>query len=285
MDATPIVEPGRPTSSPFARDSVFTGSVAELYDSQLVPMIFEPYADDLARRVRGARSFPGARACRRHGRGHPRADTGLARACRPACDRPQPGDARPCRGGRHPAAGAVGAGRRPAPPVRRRELRRRRLPVRRDVLPGQGPVRSPRHGACSAGRDAGVQRLGPHRGERVRRRRHDGAGPPLPGGSSTVHGAHAARLLRPGGHLARPGERGVRATPRIETVAARSRARTAREPAIAYCQGTPLRNEIEARSGDGLAEATEACTAAIADRFGAGPVDGKIQAHVVVIQG
>lgn len=77
---------------------------------------------------------------------------------------------------------------------------------------------------------------------------------------------------------------GFGAVPRFETIAARSRAESARVPAIAYCQGTPLRNEIEARAGAGLAEATSVCTAAIAERYGTGPVDGKIQAHVVIIQ-
>jgi hypothetical protein len=33
-------------------DAVFAGSVPELYDELLVPLIFEPYADDLVRRVR-----------------------------------------------------------------------------------------------------------------------------------------------------------------------------------------------------------------------------------------
>jgi Methylase involved in ubiquinone/menaquinone biosynthesis len=70
-------------------------------------------------------------------------------------------------------------------------------------------------------------------------------------------------------------------SPRIETVMARSRAATAREPAIAFCQGTPLRSEIEARGSVGLAEATSACAEAIEQRFGTGPVEGKIQAHVV----
>jgi SAM-dependent methyltransferase len=69
--------------------------------------------------------------------------------------------------------------------------------------------------------------------------------------------------------------------PRIETVAARSHAASAQEPVIAFCQGTPLRSEIEARGTVGLPEATLACADAIKQRFGAGPVDGKIQAHVV----
>jgi SAM-dependent methyltransferase len=77
---------------------------------------------------------------------------------------------------------------------------------------------------------------------------------------------------------------GFGAPPRIDTVAARSRARSAQVPAIAYCQGTPLRGEIEARGPVRLGEATEAAAAAIARRFGAGPVDGKIQAHVVAVE-
>jgi Tfp pilus assembly protein PilW len=76
---------------------------------------------------------------------------------------------------------------------------------------------------------------------------------------------------------------GFAAAPRIETIAARSRAAAARVPAVAYCQGTPLRNEIEARAGGGLAEATSACEAAIVERFGAGAVDAGIRAHIVSV--
>jgi SAM-dependent methyltransferase len=70
----------------------------------------------------------------------------------------------------------------------------------------------------------------------------------------------------------------------FDTVAARSRAPSPRMPCVAYCQGTPLRNEIESRSGPGLAAAIDACTEAIAQRFGRGAVDGKIQAHVIAVQ-
>jgi SAM-dependent methyltransferase len=66
----------------------------------------------------------------------------------------------------------------------------------------------------------------------------------------------------------------------IETLEHRSRAPSARDPAIGYCQGTPLRNEIESRAAHRLAEATAIATAAIAARFGTGPVDGKIRAHI-----
>jgi SAM-dependent methyltransferase len=77
---------------------------------------------------------------------------------------------------------------------------------------------------------------------------------------------------------------GFIATPRIDTVAARSPAASPRDPAIAYCQGTPLRNEIETRDAARLSEATDIAAEAIAKRFGRGAVDGKIQAHVVTIE-
>jgi len=77
---------------------------------------------------------------------------------------------------------------------------------------------------------------------------------------------------------------GFDAEPQFETVTRRSRAASAELAAIAYCQGTPLRNEIESRAGASLDEATSASTAAIAARFGSGPVDGHIQAHVIAVQ-
>ena len=77
---------------------------------------------------------------------------------------------------------------------------------------------------------------------------------------------------------------GFLASPHFDTVAARSQATSPRIPAIAYCQGTPLRNEIEARDKSRLGDATGIAAEAIAQRFGPGSVDGKIQAHVVTIE-
>jgi ubiquinone/menaquinone biosynthesis C-methylase UbiE len=68
----------------------------------------------------------------------------------------------------------------------------------------------------------------------------------------------------------------------VETVTLRSVAPSSLDPAIGYCQGTPLRNEIEARDAGRLAEATAVAGARIAARFGNGPVDGMMQAHVVI---
>jgi SAM-dependent methyltransferase len=95
----------------------------------------------------------------------------------------------------------------------------------------------------------------------------------------TPHGYYDFELigrdLRGGGFASRP---------HVETVAARSRATSARIPAIAYCQGTPLRSEIEARDKSRLGAATDIAADAIVQQFGAGPVDGKIQAHIVAVE-
>ena len=95
----------------------------------------------------------------------------------------------------------------------------------------------------------------------------------------TPHGYCDGPTIRK--HLA---DGGFAAAPQISARAARSRAGSPRAPAVAYCQGTPLRNEIEARDASRLGEATDIAAQAIARRFGPGTVDGKIQAHIVSIE-
>ena len=70
----------------------------------------------------------------------------------------------------------------------------------------------------------------------------------------------------------------------MDTVTARSKAATSRIPAVGFCQGTPLRNEIEARDATRAAEATDAAEEAMTKRFGPGPVDGRIQALIVTAE-
>lgn len=77
---------------------------------------------------------------------------------------------------------------------------------------------------------------------------------------------------------------GFKNAARIATVAARSRAESAGVVATAYCEGTPLRHEIEARAPSRLGEATDIAAEAIAQRFGRGPVEGKIQAHIITVE-
>lgn len=71
----------------------------------------------------------------------------------------------------------------------------------------------------------------------------------------------------------------------VETVTRESQAPSARDAATALCMGTPLRMEIVARAPDGLAEVTRKVEAALRQRFGDGPVTGPMQALVVVAKG
>jgi ubiquinone/menaquinone biosynthesis C-methylase UbiE len=92
----------------------------------------------------------------------------------------------------------------------------------------------------------------------------------------TPHGYHDTALIR--GDLAKAGFSNVT----IETRAEESRAPSARLVAVAYCQGTPLRNEIEARGADKLEAATEHAASALARKHGTGEVAARIQAHIVL---
>ena len=76
---------------------------------------------------------------------------------------------------------------------------------------------------------------------------------------------------------------GFSAAPSFDIVSARSRAESAAGAAIGYVQGTPLRNEIEARDATRLAEATGAASLALIEAFGPGRIDAGIQAHVVTV--
>lgn len=67
----------------------------------------------------------------------------------------------------------------------------------------------------------------------------------------------------------------------IVTLAKASRAKAPRDAVLGYLQGSPWRTEIEGRGPGALERAIEAGTAALARRFGPGPIEGRIQAHVV----
>lgn len=76
---------------------------------------------------------------------------------------------------------------------------------------------------------------------------------------------------------------GFATMPTFDTVAKRSRAESPQVPAIGFCQATPMRAEFEARGGDAMQRATEYCEAALRSQFGEGPIEGRISAHVVTV--
>ncbi|MBO0131554.1 class I SAM-dependent methyltransferase [Agrobacterium burrii] len=92
----------------------------------------------------------------------------------------------------------------------------------------------------------------------------------------TPHGYHDTALIR------RELENAGFSRVVIETIAAQSRASSSRIPAMAYCHGTVLRTEIEARAPGQLDVATNCAASAIKARHGSGEVAAKIQAHVIL---
>jgi hypothetical protein len=91
----------------------------------------------------------------------------------------------------------------------------------------------------------------------------------------TPHGHHDAAALEAQLRTAGFG------TTSVETLTRESTAPDALSVAIGYCQGTPMRNEIEAHGAEALAAATQVAADAIAARYGSGPIAGRISAHVI----
>lgn len=260
------------------RDAAFTGSVPALYEKHLVPLIFEGYAADLTRRL----------AARRPGRVlELAAGTGvvtrmlseaLPDAAIVATDLNQ---------AMLDQAAAIGTAHK----VEWRQADAQKLPFADASFDAI---------ACQYGVMFFPDKVGAYReARRVLK----------PGGlyvfnvwdrladnefAQLVHDTAAAAFPKdPPGFLARApygyndrdriarelSEAGFK--PRIETLTLRSRAPSASGPATGFCQGSPLRGEIEARDAKRLQEVTDAATAAIAKRFGSGAVEAKMQALVV----
>lgn len=267
-----------------AADRVFVGSIPEAYDDYLVPLIFQPYAEDMARRV-AARN---PRRVLEVAAGTGVATRAMARALPDqaiivATDLNQPMLDR---------ASTVGVER----PVDWRRADAQQLPFENgafDLVVCQfGVMFFPeKHLAFAEARRV----LAPGGAflfsvwDRIEENEFaDDVTTALAGDfpeapptflTRTPHGYHQRpvidRDLRRGG---------FRREAVFKTVTSRSRAGSPQIPAVAYCQGTPLRSEIEARGADALARATRVCADSIARRFGSGAVEGKTQAHVIAIE-
>lgn len=94
----------------------------------------------------------------------------------------------------------------------------------------------------------------------------------------TPHGYHDVELIRD--ELSNAGFSRIS----IATLEETSHAPSSRHPAVAYCQGTPLRNEIEERDASLLNLVTDRATEMITEHCGNGLVSGKIQGHVIVAE-
>ena len=266
-------------------DKVFTGSIPNLYETYLVPLIFEPYAADLVNRLASRRSLTRVLEIA--------AGTGVVTrnlaSVLPqsvsivATDLNQP---------MLDLASAIGTKR----PVEWRQADAMQLPFRDatfDAVVCQFGVMFFPEKAIAFSEARRVLKSGGvfifNVWDRIEE--NEFADSVTTALESLFPGDPPRFMARtPHGYCDRPtierdlANGGFTASPQINTVAARSRAKSSRIPAVAYCQGTPLRNEIEVRDASRLGEATDVAAEAIAQRFGRGAVDGKIQAHIVTIE-
>lgn len=266
-------------------DSMFTGSIPENYDRYMVPLIFEPYAEDFARRA--AAGSPGAVL-------ETAAGTGVvARALAPKLSR---GASYVVTDLNQPMLDYAASRQGPDSRIIWRQADALALPFDAavfDVVCCQfGAMFFPDR--VAAYREAKrVLKPGGHFLISVWDRIEENAfaddvtnalaeifpDDPPRFMARTPHGYHDKQLIRR--DLAEAGFSDVA----IETRAEQSRAPSPRFPAVAYCQGTLLRTEIEARDPAGLEAATDHAAALIAARHGTGAVSAKIQAHIVVATG
>ena len=264
-------------------DKVFAGSIPEIYDTYLVPMIFEPYAADLTTRVAATRparvleiaagtgvvtramtaALPDGTSVVATDLNQTMLDRAAARGtARPVTWRPADAMKLPFPDGSFDAVVCqFGVMFFPDKPAAHAEARRVLRPG--GVLAFNVWDRIEDNEFADVVTTA-VASMFPADPPRFLAR--------------TPHGYHdvdaIARDVAAGGFSNRPS---------IATVTARSRAASYEHPAIAFCQGTPLRNDIEARDAARLHEATTTAAEAVARRFGRADIEGKIQAHVVTV--
>lgn len=267
-----------------AADKVFGDSVARLYESHLVPMLFEPYAEDLARRVasvapaellelaagtgavtrRLAATLPEGVPIVATDLNPPMLDQGIALGTsRPVEWRQADAMELPFEDGSFDAVVCqFGVMFFPDKPKAFAEAKRVLRPggtllfsvwdrIEENPLPGT---------VLEA-----LAELFPVDSPRFMAR--------------TPHGYHDLEVLRrdlAGG--------GFGAPPRIDKVTLTSRAESPRIAAVAFCQGTPVRNEIETLDPTKLEEATGHVERVLARRYGSGAIETPMQAFVVVVE-
>jgi len=264
-------------------DKVFAGSIPRLYEEYLVPLIFEPYAGDLAERVAARRPERVLEIAAGTGVVTRRLAAVLPESCAIVATDLNPGMLEQAR--------AVGSAR----PLEWQTADAQQLPFDDgsfDAVVCQfGVMFFPDKGKAFAETRRVLRPGGAFVFNAWDRIEDNEFADVVIEALATVFPADPPRFLArtPHGYhdtsaiAADLAKGGFATVPEISTVTRRSRAPSPRHPAIAYCQGTPLRSEIEARDKSRLGEATDIAAEAVARRFGTGAVDGKIQAHIVSV--
>lgn len=263
-----------------ATDAKFSGSIPELYDRYLGPMLFEPYAEDLARRLSVLQRGTLVEVA---------AGTGIVtRALRAAL----PLDVRIVATDLNEGMLKVAAGRFSEPTVTFQQADAQKLPFAdgfADAIVCQfGMMFVP--DKLAAQREAARvlvpggrfvfnvwDQLVNNEVSLVVTRAVEALYPQDPPRffERTPFGYFDAAAIR--AELEAAGFQRIE----IDTVQLASQAVSAEHVAIGLCQGTPLRGEIESRDPHGLAPATAAAVSALQSRFGAGPFENRMSALVV----
>ena len=262
-------------------DKVFTGSIPEIYDRYLVPMIFEPYAADLARRLAQAapktvlETAAGTGVVTRALAAQLPANTRIVATDlnQPMLDRAKTLQPDPDRiewqqadalslpfddGGFDAVVCQFGVMFFPDKIQGYKEALRVLKPGGRFLFNAWDKI------STNEFVDTATQALAeifPNDPPRFMER--------------TPHGYHDPERIRD--DLTVAGFANVS----IEQVDGKSRAASALDAVTGYCQGSPLRTEIEARNPPSLQEATIHAANAVAARFGNGAIEGRIRALVV----
>ena len=265
-------------------DTAFTGSVAQFYERHMVPLIFEPYAADLARRV--ARAAP--RRVLEIAAGTGVVTRRLATTLPASCDVVAT-DLNPAM---IEEAARIGTAR----PVEWRQVDAMQLPFADAsfdavvcqfgvmFFPDRPRAFAEARRVLRAGGLFAFSAWGPIEDNEFADAVTDAVGTLFPHDpprflARTPHGYHdAARIAQD------VAAAGFTNPPEIEEVAFTSRAASPALAALAYCHGTPLRGEIETREPGGLARATQAAEAELARRFGDAAIEGRIEALVVTVR-
>jgi ubiquinone/menaquinone biosynthesis C-methylase UbiE len=263
-----------------ATDARFTGSIPELYDRYLVPLLFEHYAEDLARRLSDLRRGTLVEVA---------AGTGVVTL---ALRKALPSEVRIVATDLNEGMLKLAAVRLSARAVSFQQADAQKLPfadASADAIVCQfgmmfvpDKIAAQREAArvlVSGGRFVFNvwDRLANNEVSEIVTRAVEGLFPQDPPRffERTPFGYFDATAIR--AELQGAGFQRIE----IDTVEQVSQAASAEQVAIGLCQGTPLRGEIEARNPTGLSAATAAATSALVARFGPGPFANRMSALVV----